>query len=356
MTDSRVIRIGTRKSPLAMYQAELVQSTLQELFPKTQFEVVAMSTTGDKILEKALNKIGEKSLFTKELEVELEARNVDLIVHSLKDLPSTLPPNMVIGAIMKREDPRDVLIMRKDLHESGTRRMSELPVGTIIATGAVRRAAQFRANFPDFKYHGIRGNLNTRLKKLDNKGEGEDYSAMILAAAGVHRLGWSARISQYIEMKECMHAIGQGALGIECLQGDVEVLEILSKLNHVPTLVACTAERALMRKLEGGCSAPVAGHAEISEGQELVLKAGVWSLDGTDSVVMEDKVSVQTPSDVAKMSWDTQKMFASVSGHVGLHEVLNAAASLGDALGQKMLEKGAGEILKAAKEETERIN
>ena len=157
--ESRTIRIGTRKSQLAMIQAEYVQATLKGLYPKRKFEIVAMSTTGDQILDRALNKIGEKNLFTKELEIALEERKVDLIVHSLKDLPSTLPDGMVIGAIMEREDPRDVLILRQDLKDLS---LDTLPEGAIIGTSAVRRSAQFKANYPQYSYRNIRGNLNTR--------------------------------------------------------------------------------------------------------------------------------------------------------------------------------------------------
>ena len=157
--ESRTIRIGTRKSQLAMIQAEHVQATLKGLYPKRKFEIVAMSTTGDQILDRALNKIGEKNLFTKELEIALEERKVDLIVHSLKDLPSTLPDGMVIGAIMEREDPRDVLILRQDLKDLS---LDTLPEGAVIGTSAVRRSAQFKANYPQYSYRNIRGNLNTR--------------------------------------------------------------------------------------------------------------------------------------------------------------------------------------------------
>ena len=350
MDPKRVIRIGTRKSQLAMIQAEHVQGKLKSMFPDMSFDIVAMSTTGDQILDKALNKIGEKSLFTKELEIALEQGKVDLIVHSLKDLPSTLPPNMAIGAIMEREDPRDVLVLRKELHLSKVS-LKDLREGAIIGTSAVRRAAQLRAKYPKFSYRNIRGNLNTRLRKVDNQ-EGEDYAAMILAAAGVLRMGWEDRISEYIDIECCMHAVGQGALGIECLQDDVQVLSIINRLNHVPTLLACVAERALMRKLEGGCSAPVAAHGEV-EGSELSLRAGVWSLDGTKDLVMTHKKAIESQaSSTHPIEWNTQRLFSSVSHSTDLHQQLQSAENCGMELGELMLQNGAGKILEAAKLET----
>ena len=356
MAENRTIRIGTRKSQLAMIQAEHVQEKLQHLFPDIRFVIVAMSTTGDQILDVALSKIGEKSLFTKELEHALEKNQVDMVVHSLKDLPSVLPPRMVIGAIMQREDPRDVLILRKDLHESGNYTLSNLPDGAIIGTSAVRRVSQFKANHPTYSYQNIRGNLNTRLRKLDNK-EGADYSAIILAAAGVHRMGWSSRISQYIDIQDCMHAVGQGALGIECMQEDVEVLNIVAQLNHLHTMAACVAERAIMRTLEGGCSAPVASHAEIVDDQELVVKSGVWSLDGTERLVMDIKVKLDLKTETVvsrrDWKWNTNRMFSSVSCHTGLHDILEASESAGIVLGRNMLGNGAGKILETAKRDNE---
>ncbi|KPP79113.1 hypothetical protein Z043_101333 [Scleropages formosus] len=208
-----------------------------------QEESVAMSTVGDKILDKALSKIGEKSLFTKELENALERNEVDLVVHSLKDLPTSLPPGFTIGAVLKRETPYDAVILHP---KKAGLTLDTLPEGSVIGTSSLRRAAQLKRRFPHLEFKDIRGNLNTRLKKLDDH---DDYSAIILAAAGLRRLGWESRISQILTPDDCMYAVGQGALAVEARAGDEDILKMLSVLNDTDTVLRCVAERAFLRHL-----------------------------------------------------------------------------------------------------------
>ncbi|UYV62940.1 HMBS [Cordylochernes scorpioides] len=290
---------------LAMIQTQMVCDQLQALHPGLQLEVITMDTLGDKTLDKALSKIGEKSLFTKELEVALEQGEVDLVVHSLKDLPTVLPPGMVVGAISQREDPRDAVVIKKS---SSHKRLQDLPpnsvtnkgCGSVIGTSSLRRIAQLTASHPHLKFETIRGNLNTRLSKLDNK---DDYAAIILAAAGLQRLGWQDRISQVLNSEECLHAVGQGALAVECRAQDTKILSLLAPLCHQETLLSCLAERAFMRTLEGGCSVPIAVSSSATSTQcktqqeicvQLELTGAVFSLDGSKQ--LKDSVSQPLPS------------------------------------------------------------
>merc|ERR1712025_1044119 len=222
-TETVILKVGTRKSQLALFQTRYVIAVLQKIFSSHKFEIVEMSTLGDNVLDKALSKIGEKSLFTKELEVALEKGDVDFVVHSMKDLPTTLPPGMVIGAVLEREDPRDAVIMKSS---SDWKCLKDLPPGSVVGTSSLRRAAQLRSAYPDLVFQDVRGNLNTRLRKLDdNSGP---YSALILAVAGVVRMGWSERISEHLGGDVCLHAVGQGALAVECRDTDRDTLELLS--------------------------------------------------------------------------------------------------------------------------------
>lgn len=240
---SRVIRIGTRKSQLARIQTDSVAEKLKGLYPDVHLEIVGMTTTGDKILDTALSKIGEKSLFTKELETALEKNEVDLVVHSLKDLPTTLPPGFTIGAVLKRENPHDAVVLHpKNMGKS----LDTLPDKSVIGTSSLRRAAQLKKRFPHLEFKDIRGNLNTRLKKLDEK---DDFSAIILAAAGLRRMGWDSRVSQILGPEDCMYAVGQGALAIEVRARDEDILEMVSVLHDPNTVLRCIAERAFLRRL-----------------------------------------------------------------------------------------------------------
>ncbi|KAJ3054822.1 porphobilinogen deaminase [Rhizophlyctis rosea] len=323
-TPPRAYTIGTRKSQLAMVQTELVQTQLKSLYPH-HFRIEAMSTTGDKVLDVALSKIGSKSLFTKELDIALEDRSVDLVVHSLKDVPTTLPEGMELGAILEREEPNDALIVKKSLMET-YKTIDKLPAGSVIGTSSVRRIAQLKKEFPLLRFEDVRGNLNTRLKKLDDPNA--PYTALILAYAGVHRLGWNDRITQTLPTETILHAVGQGALGIQCRKDDTAVLELLAPLNHWDTRLRCKAERAFMRYLEGGCSVPlgVSTTLEVADGKgrTLWLKGSVTSLDGSRQVVAEDEM---------------------VLSGVSHQEDEMVAEGLGERLGQRLASMGAQAIL-----------
>ncbi|MBD1922842.1 hydroxymethylbilane synthase [Microcoleus sp. FACHB-831] len=268
----RTIRIASRKSQLALVQTYWVQEELQKHFPEYTFEVHTMSTQGDNILDVALAKIGDKGLFTKELELGMLNNETDFAVHSLKDLPTNLPEGLILGCVTERENPADALVVHEK-HKD--KQLDTLPEGAIVGTSSLRRLAQLRHHFPHLTFKDIRGNLNTRLAKLDTG----DYDAIILAVAGLHRLGMSDRIHQVIPPEVSLHAVGQGALGIECRDGDTEILELLKALEHTPTAQRCYAERAFLRTLEGGCQVPIGVNTKI-DGDTLTLTGLVASLDG----------------------------------------------------------------------------
>ncbi len=268
----RPIRIGSRKSQLALVQTHWVQAQLQKAFPNRSFEVHTMSTQGDKILDVALAKIGDKGLFTKELEVGMLSRDIDFAVHSLKDLPTNLPEGLILGCVTEREDPADALVLHS---KHAGKQLDSLPDGAVIGTSSLRRLAQLRHHFPQLAFKDVRGNLNTRLGKLD----AGEYDALILAVAGLRRLGMGDRIDQAIPTHISLHAVGQGALGIECRADDAEVLQLLKALEHAPTASRCYAERAFLRSLEGGCQVPI-GVTTTIEGGTLTLAGVVASLDG----------------------------------------------------------------------------
>ncbi len=303
----RTIRIGSRKSQLALIQTYWVQEQLQKLFPDRHFEVQTMSTQGDKILDVALSKIGDKGLFTKELELGMINNEIDLAVHSLKDLPTRLPEGLVLGAVTEREDPADALVVHEK-HKD--KQIDTLPEGAVIGTSSLRRLAQLRYHFPHLAFKDIRGNLNTRMAKLD----AGEYDALILAVAGLKRLGMSDRIHQTLPPEVSLHAVGQGALGIECRGDDTEVLELLKVLEHIPTRDRCYAERAFLRQLEGGCQVPIGVNTTL-EGDQLILTGIVASVDGK------------------KLVKDT------VSGNA------SEAENLGNELALRMRQQGAQEIL-----------
>ncbi|CAD5924071.1 Porphobilinogen deaminase [Planktothrix tepida] len=269
---TRTVRIASRKSQLALVQTYWVQGELQKHFPDITFEVQTMSTQGDKILDVALAKIGDKGLFTKELEVGMLNGDSDIAVHSLKDLPTRLPEGLMLGCVSEREDPADALVVHEK-HKD--KQLETLPAGAIIGTSSLRRLAQLRHHYPHLEFKDIRGNLNTRLQKLD---DGE-YDAIILAVAGLTRLNMSDRIHQVIPSEISLHAVGQGALGIECREGDDDILEIIKVLEHTPTAQRCYAERAFLRELEGGCQVPIGVNTAIN-GDQLTLTGMVASLDG----------------------------------------------------------------------------
>uniref|UniRef100_A0A8C1GFL7 Porphobilinogen deaminase n=1 Tax=Cyprinus carpio TaxID=7962 RepID=A0A8C1GFL7_CYPCA len=320
---SRVIRMGTRKSQLARIQTDSVAGRLRELYPDVHLEIVAMSTIGDKILDTALSKIGEKSLFTKELENALERNEVDIVVHSLKDLPTSLPPGFTIGAILQRENPHDAVVLHP---KNAGLTLDSLPERSVIGTSSLRRAAQLKKRFPQLEFENIRGNLNTRLKKLDEK---DDYAAIILAAAGLKRMGWESRISQ-------------GALAVEVRAQDKDILEMVSVLHHPDTVLQCISERAFLRQLEGGCSVPVAVHTEV-KGSMLYLTGAVYSLDGADCL----KDTMQTVVEIDNKVREC--VHVGVTANSVSSSALEAAEKLGMDLANALLNKGAKDILTTAR-------
>ncbi len=278
---SRVIKIASRKSQLALVQTYWVRDELQKHFPDRTFEVETMSTQGDKILDVPLAKIGDKGLFTKELEVKMLDRTADIAVHSLKDLPTNLPAGLTLGCITARENPADALVVNA---KNQSYQLETLPAGSVIGTSSLRRLAQLRHSYPHLAFKDVRGNVITRLEKLD-RGE---YDALILAAAGLGRLDLADRIHQLIPAEISLHAVGQGALGIECREDDVEVLEILQALQDQPTACRCWAERSFLRSLEGGCQVPI-GVNTLVAGDQLTLTGMVATLDG--QTLIKDTVS-----------------------------------------------------------------
>ncbi len=278
---TRTIKIASRKSQLALVQTYWVQEQLQKAFPDRTFEVHTMNTQGDKILDVALAKIGDKGLFTKELEDGMLNGDTDFAVHSLKDLPTRLPEGLMLGCVTEREDPADALVVHERHKDKD---LASLPEGSIIGTSSLRRLAQLRHHYPQLSFKDVRGNVITRLAKLDSG----EYDALILAAAGLNRLELSDRIHLLIPPEISLHAVGQGALGIECREGDTEILDILKVLQHQPTAYRCYAERAFLRELEGGCQVPIGVNTKI-EGDTLTLTGIVASLDGQKLV--KDSVS-----------------------------------------------------------------
>ena len=273
---TRTVRIGSRKSQLALVQTHWVQAELSRAFPDITFEVSTMETQGDKILDVALSKIGDKGLFTQELEDDMLSGDIDFAVHSLKDLPTNLPDGLQLGCVTEREDPADAMVVHKK-HQD--KQLDTLPADAVIGTSSLRRLAQLRHHFPHFKFKDIRGNVNTRLRKLD---DGE-YDAIILAAAGLNRLEMSDRIHQILPANISLHAVGQGALGIECRTADEDILSLLQVLEHEPTAQRCYAERAFLRELEGGCQVPIGVNTVIDKGA-LTLSGIVASLDGQQMI------------------------------------------------------------------------
>lgn len=344
MTNKPVVRVGSRKSQLALVQSNHVLDLLTQHYEDKTFHLETMTTIGDEVLDRALSQIGEKSLFTRELEVALEHNKVDLVVHSLKDMPTSLPEGMVIGAILEREDPRDAVLMAPKF--SGCS-LATLPSGSVVGTSSLRRAAQLKRHFPHLAIQDIRGNLNTRLRKLDEEGT---YAALILATAGVKRMNWESRISEYLDTDVSMYAIGQGALGIECRQDDIATRQLLAPFSHANTLLACVAERAFLRTLEGGCSAPVAVESRLVA-DILYLKGGVWSLDGKQNITQSLDVKLVDIDDVPPAVSYTAVVCSNVS-----NSSLALAEWLGVSLAGKILALGGGIILDEAKKETENRN
>ncbi|HSE34404.1 MAG TPA: hydroxymethylbilane synthase [Pyrinomonadaceae bacterium] len=279
---NRTLIIGSRGSKLALFQAEQAKALLLEANPTLEVRIEIIKTTGD-VKSDPLTAIGGKGVFTKELEDALMDRRIDIAVHSLKDLPTIVPPELTIGAVCEREDPRDALVLRPDLvTSSGT--LDGLPQEAIVGTSSQRRFTQLRALRADVVIKDLRGNVDTRLRKLD---EGQ-YEALILAAAGLRRLGLSDRITTAISPEHMLPAVGQGAVGIEVRRDDDAALEAVTPLDHESTRIACLAERSFLRALGGGCQLPIAAHAVLDQ-RELKVDGLVASADGTQ--IVRDKIS-----------------------------------------------------------------
>lgn len=303
---NKTLRIATRESPLALWQAEYVKSRLETAHPGLRVELLPMTTRGDQILDSPLSRIGGKGLFIKELEVALLDGRADIAVHSMKDVPMEFPEGLGLAVICEREDFRDALV--SNLHDS----LDALPKGAVVGSSSLRRQCQIRARRPDLVLRDLRGNVNTRLRKLD---EGE-YAAIILAGAGLIRLGMKERIRQFLPIEVSLPAGGQGAVGIEARIADTATRELLIPLHHELTALCVQAERAMNKKLQGGCQVPIAALAQI-DGNELHLRGLVGTVDGSHILRGE------------------------ISGNKHLAE------DLGDILAEDLLRQGAAAILEA---------
>jgi len=300
--------IGSRGSKLALVQAETIKAELERLEPSLAVTIEIIKTSGD-VKTDPLSVIGGKGVFTKELEDALLDRRIDVAVHSLKDLPTLLTDGLVIAAITKREDPRDALVLNKKLRLS-TPSIAALPRGAVVGTSSPRRLAQLRNLRTDLTINDLRGNIDTRVRKLD---EGQ-YDALVLACAGLRRLGMDDRISAALPASELLPAVGQGALGVEVRTDDEHTIEIVSKLDHKFTRLACTAERALLRSLGGGCQLPIAGYAIVRE-KRIRLDGLVADPQGTR--IVKDRITGS----------------------------LDEAEQLGATLGSRLLEQGAATLM-----------
>ncbi|MBD3612939.1 MAG: hydroxymethylbilane synthase [Hydrogenovibrio crunogenus] len=301
----KTLRIATRKSPLAMWQAEFVKAELEKHHEGLTVELLPMSTKGDKILDVPLAKIGGKGLFTKELEDRMLAGEADIAVHSMKDVPMVLPEGFALGAILERHEPTDAFVSNDYAH------FEELPQGAVLGTSSLRRKAQLMAARPDLVVKDLRGNVGTRLGKLD----AGDYDAIVLATSGLKRLELDERIRHELSPETCLPAVSQGTLGIEYFEKDPEVLELIQVLNHRDTEIRTLAERAMNHRLEGGCQVPIGVYAELEDDQ-IYLRGLVGALDGSEILRSEARGSQKDPE------------------------------TLGVYVAEQLLEQGAGEILK----------
>ncbi|EEB89808.1 hypothetical protein MPER_12057 [Moniliophthora perniciosa FA553] len=305
-TASRTFVLASRASQLAQIQTNMVLDSLKALYPDTtsesnpKFTTSFMTTAGDKNQSQALYLLGGKALWTKELEVALLEREVDMLVHSLKDVPTVLPEGCMIGGILEREDPVDSLVVKRG-YEDKWKSLDDLPEGSVVGTSSVRRVAQLKRNYPGLKFQDVRGNLNTRMAKLD--APDGPYAAIILAKAGMVRLGMGDRLTCDLAPPTLFHAVSQGALAVEIRNNDKEALELCKRITHQNTAWKCSAERACLRVLEGGCSVPVGVSSFLKHDKELVLEISgcVTSLDGSTHVehtLKEPVTSVEEAEDV----------------------------------------------------------
>ncbi|MBP0723904.1 hydroxymethylbilane synthase [Bacillus sp. RG28] len=286
----RKIIVGTRRSKLALTQTKWFVERLKEVSPNYEFELKEIVTKGDVILDVTLSKVGGKGLFVKEIEHAMMTKEIDLAVHSMKDMPAVLPEGLIIGCTPKRVDPRDALI------SNSGKGLMELEEGAVVGTSSLRRSAQIQAVRPDLKIKWIRGNIDTRLAKLR---DGE-YDAIILAAAGLTRMGWAEEsITEYISEELCVPAVGQGSLAIECREEDMEIRELLSRLNDDVTYKTVEAERVFLDRMEGGCQVPIAGYATLA-GDEISLTALVASPDG--KTILKETVKGTDPKEIGEIA------------------------------------------------------
>ncbi|MGI8383168.1 MULTISPECIES: hydroxymethylbilane synthase [unclassified Robertmurraya] len=289
----RKIIVGSRRSKLALTQTNWVIDQLKKLDPSFEFEVKEIVTKGDKILDVTLSKVGGKGLFVKEIEQAMLDEEIDMAVHSMKDMPAVLPEGLVIGCIPFREDHRDALISKNHTP------INELKPGSVVGTSSLRRSAQLLAIRPDLEIKWIRGNIDTRLAKLETG----EYDAIILAAAGLSRMGWASEVvSEFIDDEVCIPAVGQGALSIECRESDEQLLNLLSRFTCVKTKQAVTAERAFLQKMEGGCQVPIAGYAKVEENGDISLTGLVATPDG--KTILKESASGQDPEKLGEQVAD----------------------------------------------------
>ena len=307
MNKNQTLKIATRRSPLALWQANYVKERLIQIYPELTVELVPLITKGDVILDTPLAKIGGKGLFVKELENALLSGEADIAVHSMKDVPMQFPAGLELSVICKREDPRDAFVSNR------YRCLAELPQGSRVGTSSLRRQCQLKQLRPDLDIQSLRGKVGTRLSKLDNG----DYDAIILAAAGLIRLELQQRIASFIDVETSLPAAGQGAVGIECRSNDERVKQLLAPLADVQTTACVLAERAMNNHLQGGCQVPIGGYAVLQDNQ-IYLRALVGALDGSKIIRAEGKSAVEN------------------------------AEVLGVQVGQQLLEQGADKILQAA--------
>ncbi|AGK55104.1 MAG: hemC [Bacillus sp. (in: firmicutes)] len=289
----RKIIVGSRRSKLALTQTNWVIDQLKKLGGSFEFEVKEIVTKGDRILDVTLSKVGGKGLFVKEIEQAMLDKEIDMAVHSMKDMPAVLPEGLVIGSIPKREDHRDVIISKGNIP------FDQLKQGAVIGTSSLRRSAQLLAKRPDLEIKWIRGNIDTRVNKLEDS----EYDAIILAAAGLYRLGWAQEvITEFIDDEVCVPAVGQGALSIECREADKELRDLLDQFTCKNTDRAVRAERAYLQKMEGGCQVPIAGYAYINDQDEVVMTGLVASPDG--NIIYKEQLTGNNPEEVGNIVAD----------------------------------------------------
>jgi hydroxymethylbilane synthase len=301
---SATLRIATRKSQLALWQAEHVAMLLRLAHADLRVELVPLLTQGDRIQDRSLAAIGGKGLFIKELEVAIEDHRADIAVHSMKDVPADLPDGLMIAAVLKRADARDALVSNL-----GVKRLDDLPRGARVGTSSLRRQAQLRALRPDLSIQALRGNVDTRLRKLD----AGDMDAIVLACAGLIRLGLESRITARIDPELCLPAVSQGVIGIECRGGDAHTRSLLQALEDSPTRLMMDAERAFAARLGGSCQSPIAGYAEL-EANQITLRGLVAEPDG--SRLLRDSVSGSIENPAALGRHLAERLLAAGAGHL----------------------------------------